>query len=98
MFCASAVFPAGIDDFDYLATQHAPLFARLLGDACQRLEVRRRLTSQGAPPSPVLGAAYFWVTSGEFMGAAPVEYGEAVCGDVARFSPEQPVRGWSEVV
>jgi hypothetical protein len=32
MFCASAVYPAGIDDFDYLATQHAQLFARLLGE------------------------------------------------------------------
>jgi hypothetical protein len=55
MFCASAVFPAGIDDFDYLATQHAPLFARLLGDACQRLEVHRRLASQGCPTVAGLG-------------------------------------------
>lgn len=33
MFCTPVVHPAGIDgfDFDYFATQHAPMFASLLG-------------------------------------------------------------------
>ena len=100
MFCASVVYPAGIDgfDFDYFATQHAPMFASLLGDACPRFEVHRPLATPGAPPPPFSGAAYFWVTSGEAFGAVLAEHGETLYADIERFSPVQPARGWAEVV
>jgi hypothetical protein len=52
VFCASVVYPAGIDgfDIDYFTTRHVPMFARLLGDNCQRFEVHHALATIGAPP------------------------------------------------
>jgi uncharacterized protein (TIGR02118 family) len=100
MFCASVVYPSGIEgfDFDYFATRHAPMFARLLGDACARSEVHRPLAAPGAPPPPFSGAAYFWVTSAERFGEVLAQHGEEIYADIAEFSPVQPTRGWSEVV
>lgn len=100
MYCASVVYPADIDgfDFDYFAAEHAPMFANLLGEACSRFEVHRPLAAPGAPPPPFSGAAYFWVTSAEIFGSVLAEHGQALYADIARFSPVQPVRGWAEVV
>jgi uncharacterized protein (TIGR02118 family) len=71
MFCASVLYPVEAEDFDfdYFATRHAPMFARLLGDNCVRYEVHRGLATPGAPPPPFLAAAYFWVGSAERFGA-----------------------------
>jgi uncharacterized protein (TIGR02118 family) len=65
MFCASVAYPtdAATFDFGYFRDQHAPLFARILGDNCVRFEVHRGLAAPGAPPPPFVAAAYFWVTS-----------------------------------
>jgi uncharacterized protein (TIGR02118 family) len=99
VFCASVVYPAGIDgfDIDYFTTQHVPMFARLLGENCQRFEVHHALATTGAPPPPFTAAAYFWVTSAEKFGATLQKHGEEIYADIANFSPEQPVRGWSVV-
>ncbi|ACQ81700.1 Ethyl tert-butyl ether degradation EthD [Beutenbergia cavernae DSM 12333] len=100
MFCASVVYPADAERFDaeYFATQHAPMFARLLGENCVRWEVHRALATPGAPTSPFLAAAYFWVTSGELFGATLAEHGEEIYADIPRFSATQPARGWAEVL
>jgi uncharacterized protein (TIGR02118 family) len=99
VFRASVAYPLDADGFDleYFSNSHAPMFARLLGDACVRFEVHRGLASPGAPPPPFAAAAYFWVTSAEAFGAAWAEHGPAIYAEIARFSRIQPVRGWSEV-
>ena len=100
MFCASVMYPAKQDDtfdFDYFANTHAPLFARLLGDNCVRFEVHKMLAAPGAPPPASLGAAYFWVTSGEAFGAALAQHGEEIYADIPRFTNIEPVRQWAEV-
>jgi uncharacterized protein (TIGR02118 family) len=99
MFCASVLYPVGADDFDfdYFATRHAPMFARLLGDNCVRYEVHRGLATPGAPPPPFLAAAYFWVRSAERFGAALAAHGDEIYSDIPRFSRTQPTRGWAEI-
>ena len=99
MFCASVTYPldsVGFD-FEYFRTQHAPLFAGLLGENCLRFEVHRGLAAPGAPPPPFIAAGYFWVSSPEAFGATLAEHGEAIYDDVANFSRTPPVRGWAEV-
>jgi len=101
MFCASVAYPiqlGGTFDFDYFANKHAPLFARFLGDNCVRFEVHKSLTSPGAPAPRRLGAAYFWVKSGEDFGAALAQYGTEIYADIANFTDIEPIRQWSEVV
>ena len=99
MFCASVVYPTDAEsfDFDYFRDQHAPLFARLLGQNCVRFEVHRGLASPGAPPPPFLAAAYFWVTSAETFGTTLAEHGGTIYADIANFTASQPVRGWAQV-
>lgn len=99
MFCASVAYPPdAVDfDFDYFATRHAPMFAKLLGENCERFEVHRGLAAQGAPPPPFVAAGYFWVRSAERFGATLAEHGAAIYDDINNFSKTQPVRGWAEL-
>jgi uncharacterized protein (TIGR02118 family) len=99
MFCASVAYPPDSQgfDFDYFRDHHAPMFAEMLGDNCERFEVHRGLAAPGAPPPPFVAAAYFWVTSAEEFGAALARNAPAVYGDIAHFSQTEPVRGWAEV-
>lgn len=99
MFCASVAYPLDAIDFDfgYFHDRHAPMFAELLGDNCQRFEVHRGLAAPGAPPPPFVAAAYFWVTSAEQFGATLAQHGAEIYGDIANFSKTQPIRGWAEV-
>jgi uncharacterized protein (TIGR02118 family) len=99
LFCASVAYPpdsVGFD-FEYFRSRHAPMFADLLGENCQRFEVHRGLAAPGAPPPPFVAAAYFWVTSAPAFGASLAEHADAIYGDIANFSQTQPVRGWAEV-
>lgn len=99
VFCASVVYPTGPGfDADYFATRHAPRFAQMLGENCVRWEVHRGLAAPGAPPPPFAAAAYFWVRSGEEFGAALAAHGDEIYADIENFSPEQPTRGWAEVL
>ena len=99
MFCASVAYPIDSEgfDFEYFRDRHAPMFAELLGDNCQRFEVHRGLATPGAPPPPFAAAAYFWVTSADDFGAALAQHAAEIYGDIANFSHTQPVRGWAEV-
>jgi len=99
MFCASVLYPVEAEDFDfdYFATRHAPMFARLLGDNCVRYEVHRGLATPGAPPLPFLAAAYFWVGSAERFGATLADHGDEIYSDIPKFSRTQPTCGWAEV-
>ncbi|MCU1556187.1 MAG: Ethyl tert-butyl ether degradation EthD [Microbacteriaceae bacterium] len=100
MFCASVSYPVGAADFDfdYFATRHAPMFARLLGSNCTRFEVHRALATPAAPPPPFVAAAYFWVGSAEEFGTTLAKHGDEIYADIANFSGIQPTRGWAEVV
>jgi uncharacterized protein (TIGR02118 family) len=100
MYCASVVYPPDAVgfDFDYFARRHAPMFADLLGENCERFEVHRPLAPPGAPPPPFAGAAYFWVTSAEKFGVVLADNGDRIYADIANFSQTQPIRGWAEVV
>ena len=99
MFCASVVYPADSEgfDFEYFRDHHARMFADCLGENCRRFEVHRGLAAPGAPPPPFAAAAYFWVVSAEVFGASLAEHGAEIYADIARFSKTQPVRGWAEV-
>jgi uncharacterized protein (TIGR02118 family) len=99
MYCASVAYPPDSPqfDFEYFRDRHAPMFADLLGDNCERFEVHRGLAAPGAPPPSFIAAAYFWVTSADAFGATLAAHGEAIYADIANFSAAQPVRGWAEV-
>lgn len=99
MFCASVAYPLDAESFDfhYFRDRHAPMFAGLLGENCQRFEVHRGLATPGAPPPPFVAAAYFWVTSAEAFGATLAANGATIYADIANFSHTEPVRGWAEV-
>jgi len=101
MFCASVAYPVqegGRFDFEYFSTHHIPMFVRFLGNNCVRYEVHKYLASPGAPAPTYLGAAYMWLQSGEAFGAALAQHGDAIYGDIPRFTDIEPVRQWSEVV
>jgi uncharacterized protein (TIGR02118 family) len=100
MFCASIAYPLNSKgfDFEYFRSRHAPMFAELLGENCQRFEVHRGLATPSAPPPPFAAAAYFWVTSPEAFGVALAQHAEKIYSDIPNFSQTQPVRGWAEVV
>jgi uncharacterized protein (TIGR02118 family) len=99
VYCASVTYPIDSEgfDLDYFATQHAPMFARLLGGNCIKFEVHRALATPGAPPPQQIAAAYFWVESPELFGAALARHAEEIYSDIARFSQTQPTRGWWKI-
>jgi uncharacterized protein (TIGR02118 family) len=100
MFCASIIYPTGLDRFDadYFGARHIPMFVSLLGANCARYEVHRPLTQPGAPDPPFAAAAYVWVRSAEEFGAVLAEHGAEIYADIERFSSGQPIRAWSLVV
>ncbi len=101
MFCATVAYPiqqGGTFNFEYFATHHVPMFARLLGENCVRFEVHRSLASPGAPAPRFIAIAYFWLTSGEAFGAALAQHGKEIYSDIPQFTDIEPVREWSEVV
>lgn len=100
VYCASVVYPPDAVgfDFEYFRSRHAPMFAEILGDNCQRFEVHRPIATPQSPPPPFVAAAYFWVTSPEQFGAALHQHGERLYADIAHFSQTQPMRGWAQVV
>lgn len=99
MFCASIVYPTGLERFDleYFANRHVPRFAELLGDNCARYEVHQPLAQPGAPEPPFTAAAYVWVNSAEEFGATLAAHGAEIYADIERFSSAQPTRAWSLV-
>jgi uncharacterized protein (TIGR02118 family) len=100
VYCASVVYPPDAVgfDFEYLRSRHAPMFAEMLGENCERFEVHRPIAAPDAPPPPFAGAAYFWVTSPERFGAALQEHGQQLYADIANFSQTAPTRGWAQLV
>lgn len=100
MFCASIVYPTGLDRFDadYFSARHIPMFVSFLGENCARYEVHRPLMQPEAPDPPFAAAAYVWVHSAEEFGAVLAKHGEEIYADIERFSSGQPVRAWSLVV
>lgn len=99
MFCASVIYPTGLERFDliYFAERHVPHFAELLGANCIRFEVHRPLAQPGAPEPPFVAAAYFWVHSAEDFGATLAAHGAEIYADIEVFSSSQPVRAWCRV-
>jgi uncharacterized protein (TIGR02118 family) len=100
MFCASIVYPTGLDRFDpdYFGERHIPTFVALLGENCARYEVHRPLAQPGAPDPPFAAAGYVWVRSAEEFAAVLAEHGDEIYADIERFSSGQPIRAWSLVV
>jgi uncharacterized protein (TIGR02118 family) len=99
MFCASIVYPTGLDrfDLDYFADRHVPRFVALLGENCARYEVHQPLAQPGAPEPPFTAAAYVWVRSAAEFGDVLAAHGDELYADIERFSSAQPIRGWSLV-
>lgn len=63
MFCISVAYPVKDGarfDFDYYATRHIPMVARLLGANAVRSEVRKGVTSANGSPAAFVA----WRTSG----------------------------------
>ena len=101
MYCASVAYPITEGrrfDLEYFAKRHVPMFARFLGQNCERFEVHRPLAQPGAPAPRFVGSAYFWVRSGEEFGATLEQYGQEIYTDIPKFTDIDPVRQWSEVL
>jgi len=99
VFCASIVYPTGLDrfDLDHFADRHVPRFAALLGENCARYEVHQPLARPGAPEPPFTAAAYVWVRSASEFADVLVAHGDELYADIERFSSAQPIRAWSQV-
>ena len=101
MFCASVTYPiteGGTFDLDYFVDRYVPMFVGFLGDNCARFEVRRGLQTPGAPAPTYVCVANFWVRSGEEFAAALQRHGEALYGDIPKFTNIEPIRGWDAVI
>jgi hypothetical protein len=102
MFCATVLYPNEPDvpfDFELYAGMLAPEYANVLGENCTRFEVRKGLTTPGAPAPRFVCIASFWVESAEMFGAS---LGDPRMPDlmarISAFTAVQPIRQFDEVV
>lgn len=102
LYCATVLYPyqEGADfDFDLYARALIPMYVEVLGDNCVGYEVRRGLTSPGAPHVHFVCIANFWVESAErFMDSMGDHRMKEVMAQIAAFTKIQPIRQFDQVV
>lgn len=102
LFCATVLYPwqdGAVFDYELYARTLVPMYAEILGENCVRFEVRKGLTTPGAPAPHFICIASFWVKSKEQFGAS---LGDPRMKDlmtkISGFTPIQPLRQFDEVI
>ncbi len=86
-------------DHDYYRTQHMPLVARLLGDACDHYEISTGVAgaAPGSPPTYVCLCDIFCESEERFRAAISPHLQE-IQGDLGNYTDIVPVAQISQVV
>lgn len=102
MFCATVLYPSSDSsdfDFDYYANTLAPMYARFLGANCVKFEVRKGLTTRGAPAPHYICIGSFWIESREKFGASLADPGmQEIMAKISSFTEIKPIRQFDEVI
>lgn len=102
LFCATVLYPnkeGATFDFDLYSKTIIPKYVEILGDNCVKYEVRKGLTTPGAPATNFICVANFWVKSGEQFGASMADPRmKEVMKEIAAFTDIQPIRQFDIVI
>ncbi len=101
MFCISVAYPVKDGarfDFDYYATRHIPMVARLLGANAVRSEVRKGVASADGSPAAFVCLANIWIRSVDEFQATLDKHGAEIMGDIPNYTDIQPILQVDEVV
>ena len=102
LFCATVLYPnkeGATFDFELYTNTLIPEYVEILGDNVVKFEVRKGLTTPGAPAPNFICIASIWVKSGERFGAslADPRMG-ALMGRISKFTEIQPLRQIDQVI
>lgn len=85
----TAIFPGGEGihfDHAYYRDEHLAVMQRLYGEALVRVEMRKPLVADGAPPSPYAAVVNFWIPDPAVFAAASAAHGQTLVRDRAHFT------------
>ena len=102
LFCATVLYPnkEGTSfDFDLYSKTLIPEYVAILGNNVVKFEVRKGLTTPGAPAPNFICIASIWVKSGEKFGASMADprMGQLM-GKISAFTDIQPMRQFDQVI
>jgi uncharacterized protein (TIGR02118 family) len=102
LFCATVLYPNKENasfDFELYSKTLIPKYVEVLGKNCIRYEIRKGLTTPGAPAPQFICIANFWIRSGEQFAAAMADPRmKEVMKEIAAFTAIQPVRQFDMVI
>ena len=102
LFCATVLYPnkEGVSfDFELYSKTLIPEYVSILGDNVVNFEVRKGLTTPGAPAPSIICIASIWVKSGEKFGASMADPRMGpLMGKIAAFTDIQPMRQFDQVL
>lgn len=102
LFCATVLYPnqEGVNfDFELYAHKLIPEYVEILGDNVVKYEVRKGLTTPGAPAPNFICIAGIWVKSGQQFGASMADHRMgALMRKISAFTDIQPMRQFDQVV
>ena len=99
-FCATVLYPykeGAAFNFDYYAGTLVPMHVEILGDNCVKFEIRKGLTTPGAPVPHFICIANFWIESAEKFGDSMSDPRmKDVMIKISAFTDIQPIRQFDE--
>lgn len=102
LFCATVLYPSkeGSNfDFEMYSKTLIPKYVEILGDNCVKYEIRKGLTTPGAPAASFICIANFWIKSGEQFGEAMSDPRmKDIMQQIASFTNIQPIRQFDIVI
>jgi uncharacterized protein (TIGR02118 family) len=102
LFCATVLYPNKENasfDFELYSKTLILKYVEVLGENCIRYEIRKGLTTPGAPSPQFICIANFWIRSGEQFAAAMSDPGmKEIMKEIAAFTDIQPVRQFDMVI
>ena len=102
LFCATVLYPFKENasfDFELYSKTLIPKYVEILGENCIQYEIRRGLTTPGAPAPGFICIANFWITSREKFAAAMSDSRmKEIMEQIAAFTDIQPVRQFDMVI
>ena len=102
LFCATVLYPnkeGASFDFELYSKTLIPEYVAILGDNVVKFEVRKGMTTPGAPAPNFICIASIWVKSGEKFGASMADprMGQLM-GKISSFTDIQPMRQFDQVI
>ncbi len=102
VFCATVLYPnkeGASFDFEHYANILMPEYVEILGDNVVKFEIRKGLTTPGAPAPYFICIANVWVTSSEKFGASMADPRMgSLMKKISTFTDIQPIRQFDQVL